>query len=327
MARRLMLAGLVLALLASVGWLAAALTIRLAVAGWVEARAGEGWRAEAAEIATWGFPTRFRTRIAAPALGHPAGLWAWSASEIALVQPALAPWRLRIDGPSEQVIRMPAARAAIRSGAMTVTVALDPLAGFVLTRTGAFVRDLEAEGGGGWRLSLAEGRASAVLGDGDAYEIRLEVDGLVPPGILGAAAGATGAAATLDAAGHLTFDRPLEMAAGAGPPRPIRLDLERFEAVWGDLSLRASGRLELGPDGTPEGALGIRAEDWRAMVALAVAAGAVEPRMRETTEGLLGVVAGLSGDPEIIEADLVFANGRMSLGPLPLGPAPRLVLP
>jgi hypothetical protein len=48
--------------------------------------------------------------------------------------------------------------------------------------------------------------------------------------------------------------------------------------------------------------------------------------MRGTAEGLLGVVAGLSGDPEVIDAELGFSNGRMFLGPLPLGRAPRLLL-
>jgi hypothetical protein len=78
--------------------------------------------------------------------------------------------------------------------------------------------------------------------------------------------------------------------------------------------------------GVPEGALAIRAENWREMVAMAVRAGLIPEQMQGTFEGLLGVVAGLSGDPEVIDADLSFSNGRMFLGPLPVGPAPRLIL-
>jgi hypothetical protein len=44
--------------------------------------------------------------------------------------------------------------------------------------------------------------------------------------------------------------------------------------------------------------------------------------MQGTVEGLLGVVAGLSGDPGVIDADLRFSNGRVFLGPLARGPRP-----
>jgi hypothetical protein len=89
--------------------------------------------------------------------------------------------------------------------------------------------------------------------------------------------------------------------------------------------LRAAGELEVDASGIPEGDLSIRAENWRDMIDMAVNAGLLPERMRGTAEGLLDVVAGLSGDPEVIDAELGFSNGRMFLGPLPLGRAPRLL--
>ena len=59
---------------------------------------------------------------------------------------------------------------------------------------------------------------------------------------------------------------------------------------------------------------------------MAVRADLLPEQMRGTIEGLLGVVAGLSGDPEVIDAELTFSDGRTFLGPLPVGPAPRLTL-
>jgi hypothetical protein len=41
----------------------------------------------------------------------------------------------------------------------------------------------------------------------------------------------------------------------------------------------------------------------------------------------LTFVAGMTGGTDRLEAPLTFAGGRMALGPIPLGPAPRLYLP
>jgi hypothetical protein len=62
------------------------------------------------------------------------------------------------------------------------------------------------------------------------------------------------------------------------------------------------------------------------MVAMTVRAGLIPEQMQGTVEGLLGVVAGLSGDPGGHRRRPRFSNGRMFLGPLPVGPAPRLIL-
>jgi hypothetical protein len=70
-----------------------------------------------------------------------------------------------------------------------------------------------------------------------------------------------------------------------------------MNAVWGGLILRAAGDVDVDAAGIPEGAIAIRAENWREMVAMTVRAGLLPEQMQGTVEGLLGVVAGLSGDP------------------------------
>jgi hypothetical protein len=55
-----------------------------------------------------------------------------------------------------------------------------------------------------------------------------------------------------------------------------------------------------------------------------VAAGAIKPDVAPTITGFLNAIATQGGDPEVIPLPLIFANGRGTLGPLPLGPAPRL---
>jgi hypothetical protein len=133
---------------------------------------------------------------------------------------------------------------------------------------------------------------------------------------------------TLDYSAEMEFDRPWDIRAIEDRrPQITALDLREMNAVWGGLILRAAGDVTV--DARPAyrmGAIAIRAENWREMVAMTVRAGLLPEQMQGTVEGLLGVVAGLSGDPGGHRRRPQFSNGRVFLGPLPVGPAPRLIL-
>ncbi|MFN4131268.1 MAG: DUF2125 domain-containing protein, partial [Paracoccaceae bacterium] len=58
--------------------------------------------------------------------------------------------------------------------------------------------------------------------------------------------------------------------------------------------------------------------------ALATTMGLIKPEIAPTVQNMMQAVAGSSGDPEVLEMPLIFRDGQMLLGPLPLGPAPRL---
>ncbi len=60
------------------------------------------------------------------------------------------------------------------------------------------------------------------------------------------------------------------------------------------------------------------------MVPVAVALGLVRPELEQTVTNMLAELAKGSGKPDTVDLPLVFEKGWMSLGPLPLGPAPRL---
>jgi hypothetical protein len=123
-----------------------------------------------------------------------------------------------------------------------------------------------------------------------------------------------------------TLDRPLDRdALEAAPPQPLALTVREAQARWGPLAVRATGTLEADAQGYAEGELALRAENWREMLATAVAAGAVSSELARLIEGGLGLVAALSGGGETLDAPLIFADGRARLGPVPIGRAPRLV--
>jgi hypothetical protein len=70
----------------------------------------------------------------------------------------------------------------------------------------------------------------------------------------------------------------------------------------------------------------VKATNWREMLGVAEAAGAIPPSVRSGLERGLGFLAQLSGPADTLDVPLSFRNGRVMLGPLPIGPAPRIVI-
>ena len=60
------------------------------------------------------------------------------------------------------------------------------------------------------------------------------------------------------------------------------------------------------------------------MVPVMVALGLIKPEVTETVTRAMELLAQQDGTPEVLDVPLVFQNGRMSLGPVPLGAAPYL---
>ena len=58
----------------------------------------------------------------------------------------------------------------------------------------------------------------------------------------------------------------------------------------------------------------VKAENWREILELAVASGAVPEGLAGTLEDALGLLAGLSGSSKTLDIPLDFRNGRMLLG-------------
>ena len=129
----------------------------------------------------------------------------------------------------------------------------------------------------------------------------------------------------LTARGGVAFDRPLDRGALYGPPpQPRRLTITDLALVWGDIDLRGSGDLQINAVGIPEGSITLIARNWPVLLRLAMDAGMVPPGMDVQARSILQALASMRGDPETLDIELSFDEGQMSLGPIRLGPAPRL---
>ena len=107
---------------------------------------------------------------------------------------------------------------------------------------------------------------------------------------------------TLSYRADMSFDRPWDLrAVEERRPQLTAIEVREMSAIWGGLVLRVAGEFEVDADGIPDGDLTLRAENWRQMVALAVRSGVLPSQLQQTVEGILGIVAGLDGDPLRLE--------------------------
>ncbi|MFT3974018.1 MAG: DUF2125 domain-containing protein [Amaricoccus sp.] len=123
----------------------------------------------------------------------------------------------------------------------------------------------------------------------------------------------------------LIFDRPWDRAAvEAGLPALKQVSVRDLHLAWGRLDLRAHGTLDVDAQGFAAGRLDIAATNWRDMIDVAEQGGMIGANMAGTLRVGLGLLAQMAGNRESIEIPLAFADGQTRLGPIPIGPAPRL---
>jgi hypothetical protein len=333
---------LALALLApvigwSAWWWAGASAKEAAFASWLADRRSDGWLAEASGIATTGFPNRFDTRIDRLALADPASGWAWEAPFLDILMLSYAPTRAILALPPEQALAVPGARATLRSDRLIASANLAPGPALALRRVSVEGAGLRLDAPEGWsaaaaRLEAHVAEAPGSAGPGNAYALALEADAVRLPAVwrdrLDPAGAMAEALESLSLDARAAFDRPLDRAAVEDrPPRLEALSVKRLEARWGALSLSATGRVAADAQGYAAGEIMVRATRWRDMLRAAVAAGALDRDLAAAIEAGLGLLALLSGDAESIEAPLSLGGGLARIGPVPLGPAPRLYDP
>lgn len=165
----------------------------------------------------------------------------------------------------------------------------------------------------------------------ETYDLRARARGLVPGDQwrrrLAAGPELPEALETLTLQMTVEFDRRWDRSAlEQRRPQPRRISLPLAEARWGSLRLKASGEVAVDTQGRPEGRIALRAENWRGILEMAERSGLLPPPLRRTAERVLGLLAQSGGNPQHLDITLGLADGQVMLGPLPIGPAPRLIL-
>ena len=302
------------------------------LAGWFSERSEAGWVADT-DIQLRGFPNRYDAVLTDLNLADPASGWAWRAPRFELIQLTYQPNHYIAVWPQEQVIASPNQRIDVASENMKASFIFEPRSDFTLDRATLTTDSLSMNSTAGWKAAAEEMvLALRQSGRGDGYyDIALKSKNLAPSGQI---------LRQLDRAGVLPdtfetfelnaiagFSERLSQASFQNGTSDLReVDLQALNMKWGEMALRAAGRVDVDREGYPIGKITLRAENWKQMLDLGISAGWIDENMGSTLKSGLSLLARFSGNENTLDVPLSFSNKSTKLGPITLGPAPRLKL-
>lgn len=301
---------------------------------WFEARRSEGWAAEYSALETKGFPNRFDTVFTDLVLADPDTGLAWEAPFFKLLALSYRPNHVIAIFAPEQLIATPQDKYQLSATEMRASVVTGPdirlpLERITLTSEALSVEPQSSEGA--TRAEAIRLAAERLTTGQPTYRLGLAADGLSP---------ALDWRVQLDPAGRLpdtfdalaadiavTFDKEWDLSAiEDARPQPRRIDVKKVEARWGRLELAMAGEVTVDQAGLPEGEIVIKARNWRDILQMAVSSGTLNEGFAGTLESGLSLLSQMAGNPETLDVPLNFSDGRVRIGPVPLGPAPVLRL-
>lgn len=330
---RALLAILILAALAWCGWWFVQATARdRAMEAWLADRRAAGWVAEAEDLRVRGFPNRVDTVVSDLSLSDPAAGWAWQAGGLRILSLSYKPNHVIAVLSGEQVVSTPYETIRATSDVLRGSVIFRPSTRLELDHMTFEIENMQLQGDAGWTAGIGKAiLATRRAADGTpfAHDLAFNAESLaLPPevvagfradGVLPAVIGPI----ALDSTLH--FDRPWDrQAIESDNPALEQVEIRELSFTWGKLDLRGRGTLAVDDAGFAEGRLDLHARNWRAMIEIAEASGALAPALAGALRSGLGLLARLGGDGDALEVPLDFADGLARLGPIPIGPAPRL---
>jgi len=315
----------VVAALYSGYWFAARTAVDRGTAGLVDSLRADGWQVDYADLGTAGFPNRIDTTVTGLHLSR-AGL-GWDAPFFQVFALSYRPNQVIAVWPPEQVLNLPGGQFTVTSDGLRASASVAVDTALSLDQITAESGPLRIVAAAGWALALdhtllafrqsgPDPAGYDAFGEGLAITLPAPlVAALDPQGRLPA----TVERVRLDAG--LVLDRPLDRHMGQGGATLTGLTLREASLVWGEVTLSASGALTFDAAGVPEGRITLSATQWDSLIAMAVAAGAMPATTAPTWAAMADTMA---RGTDRLEVPVTFSNGMMSVGFIPLGPAPRL---
>ncbi len=333
--RRLVWLILLIALLWGVWWAVAITFIERGLIALPEALREPGISVDIAAVETAGFPMRLDARLQNLRLES-------AANQTAVILPGIdisAPsyW------PGYVTVTLPAAPITVQTpqGATQITV-MDGVAGLrlrpgpnlQLQRISASVKSLIYGTLGAEILAAQDSQItiSQQASKRATYALDFQVSDLTPGAplraLLGRPADWPYSLETLVGKATVALAAPLDRTHLEAPLPQVRaFALNKAEAVWGTFAIAAEGALTFAADGIPDGSLSLRVSDWEVLLNMAETSGALPVNLRQQAEVMMRALAGLNGGADgALNLTLSFADGKMALGNIALGPAPRLRL-
>jgi hypothetical protein len=288
---------------------------------WFAAQAEAGLLARNAGLDVQGFPNRFDLTVTEPEFYDPASGFGWRGPFLQLFSLSYQPWKVIAAFPPEQVLIIPGGDLTVDSEKLQASAVLAQSSPFGVDRIVLVGDGLAVASSLGWRVAAKTFRfaTKSLSDDGLEHEIGLEALAIDPgPALLAALPDLP------PVIEKMRLDAVVGLSGSSSAATVTGVDVKEILLLWGDVALYGKGRVAANADGLAEGRIEFRLTNWRALLPLAVASGAVTAESLPTWERALSMLAAQSGDGSDLDLPLTMQNGRMSLGPVPIGPAPRI---
>lgn len=327
--RRLITLVLIAAALWSGYWFIGKSTKQNVLEAWFEDRKAAGWTAEYSDFQVVGFPNRFDSRFTDLNLRTPITGIGWQAPRFHILALSYKPNHIIAAFANHQTLSLPLEEIIIDSSEMLASVVFQPDTKLALSRVRLHSSDL-ALSGNGWQAKAGNLTLSTrqTAGLPLAHDIVFDANSVTPTKALRQNLDPRGnLPATIDTVFLdmvLSFNNPWDrIALETGMPEVTRIDLKQMDLGWGKLGLSATGILDVAPNGTINGKLSLNIKNWRDVLALTVTSRLLDQNTANTISSALSFLTLGSVDPDNLTMPLELRDGRMSLGPIPLGNAPR----
>lgn len=329
--KRLFIVILVAALGWSAYWFIGAAAAKSGLGTWFAARQSEGWQAEVSDISVRGFPNRFDTTFTQLALADPDTGVAWQAPFFQLFTLSYRPNHVIAVWPHEQTIAFPDQTVDVTSQDMKASLVLGADTSLPLERANLAIKAIDVQSSAKWRLA-AKTLNLALHKQPErenTYRFALTATALAPPIAYNLPSEHALPETLKTVQGDLLagFDAPWDRhALEDARPQPTWIEVKSVQIEWGELALEAAGKVAIDNAGYPTGNITIRATNWREILSVVRASGQVSASLLDAVEKGLELLAGLSGNPGTLDIPLGFGGGAIKIGPIPIAPAPRLII-
>lgn len=283
-----------------------------------------GWSVQTNSVDTRGFPSRFDTTIKDLELTSPDQAYGWNAPFVQALALSYKPNQMIFVFPQTQELQLGGQKMTLNTEGFRASAAVAASPAAPLTNVTAELSSASLKLSPDTALQL--GKSLAALRPSTAtdysYDAFLDIADIgLPQPLVSALSGYPAAISQLTVDTNVTLDRRLDRhLIGATSPRMDAMVLNALTLRWGTTTVQGKGSLAIDVSGIPTGQITLSLRNWDQLITAAAQLGLIEQGLVQTAQTMAHTLAMGS---DTLDLPLVFENGLVRIGPLPLGPAPR----
>ncbi len=296
----------------SVYWVIGGRIMDERVERWLDFPADSGWSVAYDGVALAGYPNRFDSTVTGFELRHKDSEAAWRINPLRLFALSYQPQKFIAVWPAEQTVILP--RGGLvdvftddMRASMSFTDSALPYEAVVSIKGALLATPMGAVPIEDALLAMRAVDSGDGEGSGANYDVDMRVDGLYLP--------VQDEPSRID--GHIRARVVMDEA---------RVDIMSSDVRMQGVVLQATGSLGADADGYLVGDLSVAVQNYTELPALLAVYGVIKPTMAARVGKTLSFISALALDKSRVSVPLRFDGGKMYLGPLPIGEAPRLIV-